>query len=201
MIHKIKLVKSSKKLKKLLLRDLFHKIAGLSKTQIRILNYFIYMASRVRSMYMSQSHIALVAGCTREWANKCIVLLSGLNLIYSKHRNYYYGFRTNLYALKINFFKGEIAHELFTILSSLRSFAKQFTQLENVKHIITSTTTTTTLNQSKKPPNQEPPDVMNMTLADIMALRSPKRQISVPTPTQGVNRARVSGFKRIGDCL
>ena len=160
--------------KKRLQEELFQKIVKLSNHQNRTLNYFCYMTQRLggRSMYMSQSHIAKVVGCTREWANKCIKFIADLGLIISKHRRYFYGWRTNVYALKINIFCKEIVHELYTHLSSLRDLEKKFTQLENVNKIILNYREEILVKVIDLPKNEDPPDGYDMTLSELRAWKA-----------------------------
>jgi biotin operon repressor len=177
-------------------QDLFQTIADLSTAQQRILNYLIYTAQRVPTLYMSQDHIAKVAGCCRQWANECIQKLKDLGLIFSERRRYFYGWRTNIYGLRINFFKDSIRRELYTLLSSLRisygsRFSKKTTQLENEQDInnksILSRVSTEPEMKEKLTPQADPPDPMTMSwdilrqLAELAHKKElqPRRQESV----------------------
>lgn len=191
---------SSKKIKKLQAKDLFHKIASLSKIQKRVLNLFIYLSTRLRTMYMKQTWIAQIVGCCRKWAGACIAFLAELGFIYSKRRSYFHGWRTNLYAMKINFFEQKIRHELYTILSALREFQKKFPQLENEDNNIKLTVPIVREMVDDPPPKQEQPDVMSWTIDDIMSLRSKNNRNVVPSVDRSAGRTS-TGFKKIGSFL
>ena len=127
-----KLFKRLEKRKHLEALDL---IASLSYYQKRILNLFIHLAPRLKSLYFSQAWVSRIVGCGRQWANECIQLLSALGFIISKRRRFYYGWRTNIYSLNPIFFKEATAYEFYPLLPALRQFLKQTTQLENDRYI------------------------------------------------------------------
>lgn len=201
---KLKKYLPTKKRLKLLAKDLFHIIANLSKAQRRILNYFIYLRKRLpfKALYPSQSHIARVVGCCRQTANKCIQIVNALGLLISKPRPYFNGYRTNIYDVPTFFFKAQIKHELYTLLSSLREFPKKATQLEIVNINSKSNYVEDSIQTDKKDenltPEQDPPDPMSWSIdvfRQLATRNEPIRPSVAQTPTA---QKRSGGFKRLG---
>jgi len=160
----------SKKYSKLQAKDFFHKVAQLSDKQKKALNYLIYMAQRVPCLFVSQSTIARYVGCVREWVCKNIVpMLTMLGLLVSKRQKYQYGFKPNVYMISPKFFKPEIIHELFPVLSSLRDLRKKFTLLSNEIDIKTISSTNSKIDNQKE--ERKTIDVMSWSIQDILNLR------------------------------
>lgn len=163
----------SKQIKRFQQKDLFHKVAQLTGFKKTILNLYVHMSRKVRTMYMSQAWVASVVGCSREWANKCIQFLSAIGLLISKRRRYSYGWKTNIYGVNHALFTNSNIHELYTILSALRPFRKVFTQREVEEYNYSNSEQQNEKNPQK---GEEVTDVMSWNLNDILALGSKRRK-------------------------